>query len=826
MKIIRKIFTGLLLGSLLLLPTACESKFDEFLESPSWLGPNIYDYLEKQGNYTVYLKLVNDCGYKETMQKTGSVTLFVANDEAFKRFFAGNSLGITSYETMPEEIKYLIVRSGLLGNAYLTEKLSTTETGNVGQILRRTTSLEVTDVVPFVNGDTMPDNKYWTKFKGRTFPLLQDASQWTMIHFTKHNMAIKGIAASDFEFISGGKKWTEDDLYIYNTKIVEKDIACKNGYINVLENVLIPPVNMAQYIRYNKQLSEYNNLMNRFCAPYYNDAATKAYKLTHTQFADSIFELRYFNTGINSLTKEPDARGLANGNTVDGTLMFDPGWNRIQTSAGANVYSFDMPAMFVPTNDAMRNYFSASGEGNDLYEEFKSWDNVPNSIVADFVSNHMKKSFLSSLPSQFEGMKDESGYLMNVSKTDIVSSFISKNGLVYTINKVLPPLDYRTVLGPVKINSSVLMFQKAQGDSYTKFIYYFRSLLNNYSYFATLDANLRNYRDPVSQGYLAANRQTWKFKLTPAGAVVAVAYKANGDSLTTYTDARVNNRLQDIFDLQTIVGEIEDGQKYYITKGGGAVKVDGHVTVAANGQKMFTEGTIIQGGGNIERGTQATVVKNYPKVNGCTYFVDGVLENPITSVFGCLQSNSNFSRFFELCNAAGIFTGGIVTSKALNNKVNFFQLYHYTVYVPTNQALDAVIGTSVLPSQAQIEAAYASSVAEGEALEEKRLRFLRYHFQDNSIFIGGKTNTNESYLSATLNNSTGKFYPLYVTNTSETLTVKDVKGNIANVLKQDNSYNLMTRDILMNSGDLNTATQIVTSSFAVVHLIDKVLRFE
>ena len=34
------------------------------------------------------------------------------------------------------------------------------------------------------------------------------------------------------------------------------------------------------------------------------------------------------------------------------------------------------------------------------------------------------------------------------------------------------------------------------------------------------------------------------------------------------------------------------------------------------------------------------------------------------------------------------------------------------------------------------------------------------------------------------------------------------------------SYNIMTRDYLFNSADLTTATQIETSSFAVVHTID------
>lgn len=799
---------------MVLVPTSCVNEFSKFEESPNWLGPNIYDYLKAEKNYTNFVRLIDDCGYNETMQRSGSVSLFVANDSSFNKFYANNSLGIRKYEDMPQSMKYLIMRSGLLTDAYLIERMSSNENGGQGQTLRRTTALSVLDSIPVVNGDSMPVTAYWNKFRGRNFRLLQDGSDWTMVHFIEQTMAAKSITNSDFEFISG-KKRQPKEAFIYNDKVLNKDIACKNGYLNQVQDVLIPPLNMAGYIRSNKSVSQFNNLLNRFCAPYLYGK---------TQAGDSIFQLRYFNSGENALTKEPDAKGAVGTTVVPATLLYDPGWNKIQTSTGSGLFAIDMPAMFVPSNAAMSEYFSASGLGNDLYDEFKTWDNVPNTIAADFVSNHMKKSFLTALPSQFSGMKDESGYLMNVATTNIESSYISRNGLVYTINKVLPPLDYRTVIGPVKVNSITSIFQKAQGDSYVKFIYYFRSLLNNYSYFATLDASMKDYRDPVSQGYAAAKKEIWRFKIADNGTVQVVAKRAAGDSVT-YSDARVTNHLQDIFDLQTIVGEITDGQEYYISKGGGAVRIKGNVEVAANGKKMFSVGTTLEGGGNIERGTKATVMKNYSKENGCTYFINGVVENPVTSVFGSLQSNPNFSKFFELLGQSDVFTSLVTGStKALNNKVKFFDLYHYTIYVPTNDAINQAISSGILPSQSDIDNAATDVIK--NALISKRLRFLRYHFQDNSVFIGGEQVSNKTFLSATLNNETGKFYPLYVTNTNGQLQVRSYHGEVANVIKTDGCYNLMARDIVVNGADLTAATTIATSSFAVIHLIDKVLRFE
>ena len=65
--------------------------------NPSWLGSSIYEYLESEGNYTNFVKLINDLGYKEVLARTGSKTLFVADDDAFKAFYKDNPWGVGSY---------------------------------------------------------------------------------------------------------------------------------------------------------------------------------------------------------------------------------------------------------------------------------------------------------------------------------------------------------------------------------------------------------------------------------------------------------------------------------------------------------------------------------------------------------------------------------------------------------------------------------------------------------------------------------------------------------------------------------------------------------
>ena len=71
-------------------------------ELPSWLGESIYKELQQssqlEGTFNTYCKLIDDLGYTEVLSKTGSKTIFPANDEAFARFFAGgnNKFGVSS----------------------------------------------------------------------------------------------------------------------------------------------------------------------------------------------------------------------------------------------------------------------------------------------------------------------------------------------------------------------------------------------------------------------------------------------------------------------------------------------------------------------------------------------------------------------------------------------------------------------------------------------------------------------------------------------------------------------------------------------------------
>ncbi|MGE4432495.1 MAG: hypothetical protein AB7D40_00595 [Bacteroidales bacterium] len=821
---------------------SCEDHFS-YLEdqTPDWLGDNIYDYLKDRGDCNYYVQLIDDCGYTETMQKTGSNTLFFSADSTFERYFssdAGRRAGITSYEEMPLSMKLLLLRSSMVSNAQLIERLSYSDKGGI--LFRRTTMMDITDTIPMVAYEEMPKNAYFSEFKDQTVPMFMDATQWTMVQFFPEVRQAKKITDDDMQIITGIKPG-EEDAYVFGSKIIHKDITCKNGYLHELGSLLFPPDNMAEYIRRNSDLNTFNQLMDRFCQPMLFDTDPDGTK---------VYQLRYFNRDLmktgRSLTTD------LNGKAAPGLLYYDPGWNLYAASANTtnqNAFEMDMAAMFVPNNEAMQDYFNEdpSSEGYDLYVAFDGdWSKVPDNIAADFVANHQKASFIASLPSQFETIKDEAGYEMEIEKENIVSSFVGRNGLVYTINKVLPPLDYRSVMGPVKIDQGMKILNMAMGDTYCQFQYYLRSLKSTFHFFVTPDEHMKDYIDPVSMGHATSRRATWNFYLNANSAIQATLYSlATGDSIginnSGGTSGQLTSRLTDILNQQTLVGEVVPGQEWYITKGFAPLR-------------LFWEGNAIsavQGAGN-DQALQVTKV--YEKTNGFTYYINGIAQPSRTSIYQTLARHAGasvagsvddkFKLFYDICNEMGLFIASPTsTTRALDYKIDFLNQFHYTIYVPTNAAIQKAWDEGLMPSldainnvtlTAEEEAAGISIVEKADSLRSKLKRFIRYHFQDYAVCLKGKEVNGVPYLSATLNESTNKFFPIYVKQDGSSIVLTDyynaqkpmAERQTIRVLTSDDLYNLMARDIVVNASNTTAANKIETYSYGVLHQIEDVLRFE
>ena len=177
-----------------------EYKYDD--SEPTWLGSSIYDFL-KEGNaghtYENYVKLIDDLGEKDILSRTGSRTLFIADDAAFERFYEENSWGVKSYEDFTFRQKKVLLYNAMLKNAYLLDMMAaTTVDPNVEQLggdcMRRETSATLFDSVPLFSANSTtqglrfpqnnPSFKLWEEYlEGDSIRIAIGSKNPMMVHF-------------------------------------------------------------------------------------------------------------------------------------------------------------------------------------------------------------------------------------------------------------------------------------------------------------------------------------------------------------------------------------------------------------------------------------------------------------------------------------------------------------------------------------------------------------------------------------------------------------------------------------------------------------------
>jgi uncharacterized surface protein with fasciclin (FAS1) repeats len=843
-----KLVIGLFIGGLVL--ASCSDNYLQDHE-PEWLGASIYDYLKTDGHFTNYTKLIEDLNYTEVLSKTGSKTLFVANDSAFNAFYKQNVWGVTSYNQFTLAQKKLILNFGMINDAYLVEMLSNYNAGVLkeGAGMRKVTAVSVLDSLPFVNGQTLPDMPYWRYYRDKGIYLLQDNTPWTTMFFTKKHLEQAQITNEDFNLLTGLSR-TDKDAHVFGNKIIRRDITCKNGYLNVLQSVQIPPVNMAQYVTSNLKMKLFSRLLERFSAPFYDAGNTLLYLQSHPTFTDTIFTKKYF-AKLGGSTKYPSGLNI----NTDLLLPFDPGWNSYtRNSVGAALES-DMGAMFVPNDEAMEKFFN-SGAGAVLKDRFGTWDNIPTEILPLFIKRHMRTSIVESVPSRFYKMVDEDNSVLPVSKSDVENVYLGSNGVVYETNKVYPPDDYNSVYGPVLLSANdastinktkIWKWAITQND----FRLYLNSMVSTYSFFVPTDEYFTKYIDPIAFAKDVPGALKYWYN-SKTNAVNATVYKYNkvtgevGDSVAIITSTSyLTNRLLDLLNMHIVVGGVETGKEFYVTKGNVALRVTG---AGSNMQ--------IEGGGNMLMNDPVKVNRVYNQSNGYTYFIDKPIQSPLSSVFKILSTKPEFSSFFTLlsgfpANSSSVIFVNKTNYYGIDFNIKFFNTFNYTVYVPTNDAIDKAIADGIIKPWDSKGVIVGINDMTDKTLQANEIlnleRFIRYHFQDNSVFLDGQS-VSTTYQSATMKTDDAasyfgtfknKYFKIGVDGTGNDLTLTTENNKVAHVVTTPGLYNIMTRDFVFSNkpsafknvdgtgtGSEFSSSTIYTSSTAVIHQIDAVLTFK
>ena len=753
---------------------------------PASLGGSIYEELKNPnpdhltGTFKTYLRLVDDLNYSSTLSRTGSKTVFPANDEAFERFFQSNKWGVTSYEELSNSQKKLLLYSSMIDNALLVSMLSNVSGGTdgitAGLGLKHPTSVSVIERLEhYYDAAQMPaNNSWWKKYYQTGIDVVSDNTRPMMVHFTREQMVNNNITTigenSDFSILTGE---TYDEAskpaYIFNDRIINRDITCMNGYIQQLQDVLLPPGNMAQVLRDENETSIFSRMVDYFAAPYYDAATTNQYNdwavANNVPTIDSIYQVRYLSSRSQnaSLVVDPSGNTMGQGRY----LSYDPGWNQYYP-AHANSSSIDysitdMGAMFVPCDAAIKKYFLPGGSGAFLIDIYGTKDNTEANllenldsmyvknpqVISAFIKNLQKNSFVETVPSKFESIINDASENMGMNLSYLKQNSdgkydikIANNGVIYILKDMIAPDEYQAVLAPASSYPDMRIMNWAiQDRKYlgVDFKFYLLAMSANYAFFIPEDEAFNAYYiDPASLGHQKPEVLHFYYNEKKNPVVRCdryyydVATGTLGDRIGEVADiSQRSSQLVDILNYHTVLmesGETFGHNKYYKTKHGGEICLQG------NGEA----GSSIVSGAQINNGAAPSVIKAvYNEKNGTAFRVSNIIQAPQNSVAKTLKNNDQFSEFYEACagfsasdilkwagisddtNSFGtteqdqyiIFTSTYGTGKnaikkaCLDENVKMFNTYNYTLYAPDNAAMEEAYANG-LPRWSNIQALF------------------------------------------------------------------------------------------------------------------------
>ncbi len=424
---------------------------------------------------------------------------------------------------------------------------------------------------------------------------------------------------------------------------------------------------------------------------------------------------------------------------------------------------------------------------------------------------------------------------------------------------------------------------------------YLKAMQSHFAFFLPSDKGMAYYYDPVSftskkprvlkmsykTGSFPINADVYNFD--PATGAIGAVYNTQ-----KVPSDEVVNRLKDVLESHTLVLETLDSiesdvDEYYLTKNYSTVKVtrgpglDGKpcIVKVQGGYQLENEDMGIEG--QIEdankgvyteiKGMQYNEVTDAHKLNnGRTYVLDSPIIPASKSIYNNLTNNGNFdspyyNKFYEYCcltnediiGKCGLVSADLTTTQKkaemkkfqifVNNNdapdynVQFFNNYHYTLFAPTDEAMEEAVSKG-LPTWEDIEADFEQCEKDeyGNLTQQEdsiRLQakityltnFVRYHFTDNSVFVDRSRIDETEYVTSSYDNVKGLFCKVNVRRDNNVLEIKDCAGG--QWMKIEGRHNIMARDIVCSSSPRDKTSmngiKIDGSSFSVIHQIPNVL---
>ncbi|TKG96333.1 hypothetical protein EYV94_03500 [Puteibacter caeruleilacunae] len=414
----RKMLFGLMT---LMLLFGCE-RDKEFYKKPDWLTGSVYEILQKEEKFSIYLEAVDRLGLKEDFDGKALMTCFIPNNDAFKAYLSEK--GYDSVEDMPEKELDATIRYTMCVRSFNKEELETYHFSSSPQMkgkYYRVESYYTKDAYEETMTNSEDQKKVWL------YNMPKTVSYFTQTYFDAIEL---DDPKKSVDFLLGDGAWDGDLVLGNGAKVLTYEIPANNGYVYEVDKLTDPLMNIEDVLTSNSEFSLFKEIYDYFSDYQY---MSKFNKYAGAFGVDSLYRKNYdvFNTFW-----EADMA----------TALQYVGVAKLHWYSGS---------MFVPQDQVLRSYLDEKfGPG--------SADNpaqLPLLTLKYLVEQHA----IAKQHAWLEQIQDGSvqtnwGDNFEFNESDVFYQYIGSNGVIYGLNKVLSPSFFNSVLGPVLFNPNESIF--------------------------------------------------------------------------------------------------------------------------------------------------------------------------------------------------------------------------------------------------------------------------------------------------------------------------------------------------------------------------------
>jgi uncharacterized surface protein with fasciclin (FAS1) repeats len=721
-----------ILPLLLLSVAQCQRERDEYYAEPEWGRKPIYEVLQGEGRFGLYLQCVDKTLYANSLKGNGLWTVFAPNDEAFRAYMSSKGYG--SVEDIPRSEAEKIVAYSMLYNRYelnhLTDILSN-GWDTLSSVKKRTPYYETIhreydafrgDSIWVVNPLTSSNDNISVLFspKDHTYKYLP-------FYMDRYFGARQTpLTAADYNTFYPNATYTGRN--VQGASVATADMLASNGVAHEIDGVNEPLPNLEDIIFGDARYSKFRALLelkNPIKEPLFYSYATT---FGMTQY----FQSMYPDRNISSV--------FVKWYTLDVPFNCERFYNpQDDVSPESEGYT-----AFIPNNEAIDKFVE------DKLKDYgySSLSELSVSLVQTFINAHLVTNMI--WPGEYKGAKNASEAYINGEGpagsgyegvcTDIRPA---SNGFFYGSNAYVQSPSFETVL------TEVLLQPKTYTLLYEAFQKYFASTLRQELLYCTLNGH-------DEERYIV---------LLPSDAQLAAEgfkYETDAFALDGFSAAVADTRMKRLVSSHVFKRIVATDFSFDQSPLGADYGGYGYA-LNDYGDMLRYKNNQLQMVGNYDKDEWVTVTPGKKFLNGQVYTVDKLLQYTSTADFTdgemtdylakAKATNPNISKAVEYME---LFADNEKQKYALSKESM------WTLLLPTNAAIDSAVAHGHIHTVSNIKTLIsdpdAAKVLIGEGRLAAAINFFRYHIIPGALYL------DDGYDKVTL--SSGKVYDFAVTTTN------------------------------------------------------------